>query len=153
MKRLYVDEPKSKSSKRVIAMPDDLVELLREHRKWQSRQAVLLGDKWVKSNCVICNPDGSRMRPDTLSTWFRDFIRRNDLPEITLHSLRHTHATLLIASGIPLKAVSARMGHSGVGITGDLYAHVIQSVDAKAAEVINDILSPVKNIEKKLKAG
>ena len=59
----------------------------------------------------------------------------------------------MIASGIPLKTVSARLGHSSVAITGDLYSHAIQSVDALAAGALNDILSPSKNAEKNIKVG
>ena len=150
---LYIDEPKSESSKRVIAMPPDLVTLLKDNRKWQKEQSEKLRDVWIVNDNVIRMPDGNIMRPDTLSTWFHEFVGRNDLPDISLHSLRHTHATLLIASGIPLKSVSARLGHSSVAITGDLYSHAIQSVDAMAAGVINDILSPAKNAEKKIKIG
>lgn len=134
-------------------MPLDLVNLLKDNRKWQKEQSEKLRDAWNVNDNVIKMPDGNLMRPDTLSTWFHDFIKRNNLPEISLHSLRHTHATLLIASGIPLKSVSARLGHSSVAITGDLYSHAIQSVDAMAAGVINDILSPTKNAEKKIKIG
>lgn len=150
---LYIDEPKSESSKRVITMPADLVNLLKDNRKWQKEQSEKLRDAWILNDNVVRMPDGSIMRPDTLSTWFHEFIKRNDLPDISLHSLRHTHATLLIASGIPLKSVSARLGHSSVAITGDLYSHAIQSVDAMAAGVINDILSPTKNAEKQIKIG
>ena len=150
---LYVDEPKSESSKRVVTMPLDLVNLLKDNRKWQKEQSEKLRDAWNVNDNVVKMPDGNIMRPDTLSTWFHEFIKRNDLPDISLHSLRHTHATLLIASGIPLKSVSARLGHSSVAITGDLYSHAIQSVDAMAVGVINDILSPAKNAEKKIKIG
>ena len=52
-----------------------------------------------------------------------------------------------------IKTVSARLGHSGIAITSDLYSHAIKSVDALAAETLNDILSPAKNVKKKLKLG
>lgn len=152
-KGLYIDEPKSESSKRVITMPPDLVNLLKDNRKWQKEQEERLGTAWIRNNSVIRNPDGSRMRPDTLSSWFHDFVQRHGLPDISLHSLRHTNATLMIASGIPLKTVSARLGHSSIAITSDLYSHTIQSVDALAAGALNDILSPSKNAEKNIKIG
>ena len=67
--------------------------------------------------------------------------------------LGHTIATLMIAGGMSIKTVSARLGHSGIAITSDLYSHAIKSVDALAAETLNDILSPAKNVKKKLKLG
>ena len=152
-KGLYIDEPKSETSKRVITMSADLVELLKNNRKWQREQEERLGTSWIRNDNVIRNPDGSRMRPDTLSGWFHEFIQRHELPDISLHSLRHTNATLMIASGIPLKTVSARLGHSSIAITSDLYSHAIQSVDALAAGALNDILSPSKNAEKNIKIG
>ena len=75
------------------------------------------------------------------------FIKENELPKISLHSLRHTHATLLIACGIPLKTVSARLGHASPTTTSNIYLHAIQSLNAAAAEAINDILSPGKALK------
>ena len=70
-------------------MPLDLVNLLKDNRKWQKEQSEKLRDAWNVNDNVIKMPDGNLMRPDTLSTWFHDFIKRNNLPEISLHSLRH----------------------------------------------------------------
>jgi len=143
-KGTYQDTPKSESSKRVINIPPDLVEILQDYRCWQEGQAELYGDSWHATDRIVTSRDGKEVFPDTLTRWFSKFIEKNDLPKISLHSLRHTHATLLIACGIPLKTVSARLGHASPTTTSNIYLHAIQSLNAAAAEAINDILSPGK---------
>ena len=88
-------------------------------------------------------------RADTISGWFARFIRENNLPDISLHSLRHTNATLLIAAGTNLQTVAARLGHASVTTTGKIYAHAIQSADAAAAETLQDLLHPLGTKVKK----
>lgn len=83
--------------------------------------------------------------PGTISKWFSAFIKKNNLPPIHLHSLRHTNATLLIASGADLRTVSKRLGHSNMTTTSNIYTHAIKSADERAAKLLGDILHPVKN--------
>jgi len=59
---------------------------------------------------------------------------------VHLHSLRHTNASILIASGVDLKTVSSRLGHSNISTTGNIYAHVINTADAKASDALENIL-------------
>ena len=67
-----------------------------------------------------------------------------ELPPITLHSLRHTNATLQLAAGVPITTVAKRLGHSNAATTGRIYAHAIKSADDNAAEKLDDIFSPKK---------
>ena len=69
--------------------------------------------------------------------------RKHNLPDITLHSLRHTNATLLIAAGTNLQTVAARLGHSSINTTAKIYAHAIQAADAAAADTLQDLLHPL----------
>jgi hypothetical protein len=62
---------------------------------------------------------------------------KNDLPDCTVHSLRHTFASILINEGVHIKAVSAILGHSSVRVTSDIYAHAFADYEAKAAEAIS----------------
>lgn len=80
------------------------------------------------------------MHPDALHKWFADFLKKHDLPSITLHSLRHTNASLLIANGVNLATVSKRLGHASTAITAQIYTHAIQEADAYAADAIDNIL-------------
>ena len=81
------------------------------------------------------------MNPNSLTRRFHTFIHHTDLPPVTVHSLRHANATLLIAEGAGVKAVSSHLGHSSIGIIGDLYAHSLQSVEAAAAEALENTLT------------
>ena len=146
-KGTFTDSLKTYSSSRVINLSDDLIDILHDYRTWHEEQAEMFGDKWKGSERIVTRLDGSPICPDTLSGWFYKFIRKNHLPQISLHSLRHTHATLLIACGIPLKTVSARLGHASPTTTSNIYLHAIQSLNAAAAEAINDILSPGKALK------
>lgn len=141
---LIDDTPKTASSQRAIKLPANCIPMLKEYRAWQSKQRLMVGDQWQDSDRVFTRWDGAPFRPDTLTNWFSDFVKRNDLPPVTIHSLRHTNATLLISSGTNLRTVSARLGHSQASTTANIYAHAIQSADAAAADAINDILSPLK---------
>ncbi|MBS7223982.1 MAG: tyrosine-type recombinase/integrase [Clostridiaceae bacterium] len=81
------------------------------------------------------------MHPSTVTGWFSDFAKRADLPKgVSIHSLRHTNATLLIAAGTNIRTVSARLGHAQTSTTTDIYAHAIQSADAAAAQAIGSIV-------------
>ncbi len=89
--------------------------------------------------------NGEPIHPDTITSWFREFIDKTDLPPIHVHRLRHTNATLLIAAGTNMQAVASRLGHSDANTTNKIYAHAIQTADAVAAEVLEDILYPTRN--------
>ena len=85
------------------------------------------------------------MNPDSITSWFHDFVKRNNLPPVSLHSLRHTNATLMIAGGANIRTVSSRLGHAQTSTTSNIYAHAIQSASAAASEILKDMLNPVNN--------
>ena len=138
---IMLDTPKTKNSRRALKIPAACIPMLQEYRYWQDSQIAALGDLWANEDLIFTSWDGSIMRPDTLGSWFSKFIKRHNLPHITLHGLRHTNATLLIAAGTDLRTVANRLGHAQTSTTADIYAHAIQSADAAAAEQINSILT------------
>ena len=87
-----------------------------------------LSDRWQERDRLFTRWDGAPMNLNSVTHRFLTFILYTDLPPVTVHSSRHTNATLLIAEGAGVKAVSSHLGHSSIGITGDLYAHSLQSV-------------------------
>lgn len=139
-KGLYTDTPKTKSSARTIRLPSPCIPLLEQHRAWQEEYRASLGDQWIESGRLFTSADGSPIHPDTLTSWFSGFIKRHNLPKVTLHGLRHTNASLLIAAGTNIRTVSSRLGHSQTSTTTNIYAHAIQSADAAAAEALESIL-------------
>lgn len=144
---VFTDTPKTKSSKRLVVISDQVLGILREQMLWQQRQARLAPGKWVDSKRVITSEDGSPMRPDRLTHWFGKFIRRTDLPQIHLHSLRHTYATLCIANGVPITAVAAQLGHSNVATTSTIYAHAIKASQIAAADKVGGLFANIIQID------
>jgi integrase len=140
-KGVFTKGTKTDSSVRTIKLPDQAFELLKEHRKWQRKKRIAMGDRWVDSDRLFAQDDGTPVHPDSITGWFHDFISRTDLPQISIHSLRHTNITLLLAAGIPLRTVSYRAGHAQTSTTSNIYSHAIRTADEKAAEVLKGIIS------------
>lgn len=150
-KGIFEDGTKNFSSKRVIKLPAPIMLLLAEHKKEQATERFKIGDKWEDSNKIFTQWNGKPIHPDTISGWFRKFIAKYHLPDVSIHSLRHTNATLLIAGGTDLRTVSKRLGHSNMTTTGNIYTHAIQTADERAAEVLGnmlDITPPAKKAGK-----
>ena len=139
-KGVFTKGTKTDSSVRSIKLPEQAFELLKEHRKWQRKKRIAMGDRWVDSDRIFAQDDGTPVHPDSITGWFHDFISRTDLPQISIHSLRHTNITLLLAAGIPLKTVSYRAGHAQTSTTANIYSHAIRTADEKAAEVLENIV-------------
>jgi integrase len=90
---------------------------------------------------VFTDGDGAPLIPQQVSDVWRAYVRTLDLPPIRLHDLRHTHATLLLGAGVPVKVVSERLGHTKVAMTLDVYAHVLPAMDREAADAFGDLLN------------
>jgi len=143
-KGIYVKSTKNASSIRTIKLPEIAVALLRKYRVWQTEQRLAVGDQWEDNDRLYTSWNGRPGHPDTLTAWFDEFIKRTNLPNIHIHSLRHTNATLMIAGGEDIRTVSRRLGHAQVTTTVNTYTHAIQSADAKAADTLENILDPMK---------
>ncbi|MDQ5983893.1 MAG: Tyrosine recombinase XerC [Eubacteriales bacterium SKADARSKE-1] len=141
---IFEDSTKNASSNRVIKISDTLIASLKEYRIWQNTQRIALGSRWQCSNKIFTAENGSPINPDTISSWFKKFTKENDLPNISVHSLRHTNATLMLASGTNLRTVANRLGHSKTSTTSDIYAHAIKTADEAAAETLQDLFNPIK---------
>jgi integrase len=128
--------PKTVAGARFVPIDPGTVDVLRRHQARQLAEAASWGPGWNDLGLVFTKEDGTLLRPDAVTALFRRLVRRNALPRIRLHDLRHTHASLALAAGVDLKVVSSRLGHSNVAITSDLYTHVVPSVARRAADAI-----------------
>jgi integrase len=143
-KGIFTKETKTETSDRTIKLPTQAFEILKEYRIWQTVERLKYGREWEDHNRLFTQEDGKPIHPDTITGWFRDFIAKTDLPKISIHSLRHTNITLLIAAGVPLRTVSYRAGHAQTSTTANIYSHAIRTADEMAAGALDDILTPVK---------
>jgi integrase len=131
-------QPKSKAGRRDISLPDVLIDVLREHRKTQLELRMQLGQGRLPDDALLFSDiEGKPLAPNAMSTRFGEFTASIGMPEIGFHSLRHTHASQLIASGVDIVTVSKRLGHSKPDITLRVYAHMFKGGDSKAAAAIN----------------
>ena len=137
-------EPKSGRS-RTVALPALALEELRAHRLRQAEELLWLGIGLSDDTFVCVREDGLPLQPDAFTHDWNRKIMTTGLPRIRFHDLRHTHATLLLASGVHPKIASERLGHSKVGITLDLYSHVLPNMQADAAALIDGALRAALN--------
>jgi integrase len=124
---------------RVVAIPASKVATIEAHRKRQDLFRHQFGSDYrTDLDLIFANPDGTPLRPDSVSSVSRLF-RRLKLPKgASLHSLRHTHTSHLLANGVPLPVVSARLGHSSTRVTAEIYSHMINGQDDEAAQRWDD---------------
>jgi integrase len=126
-------KPPKSGRGRSVALSATVVEQLREHRVRQAEQLLRLGIRQSDDTFIYTRDDGEPMQPRSLTRAWEQTIGKITLPRIRLHDLRHGHATHLLASGVHPKVASERLGHSRVGITLDLYSHVLPGMQEDAA--------------------
>ena len=103
----------------------------------QREQRLAAGPAWDNPlDLVVTDELGQALHPDYFSRDFDRLVRKLDVPRIRMHDLRHTHATLALKAGVHPKVVSERLGHATVGVTLDLYSHVMPAIAKEAAETI-----------------
>ncbi len=123
---------------RVVALPSLAVDELRRHRVAQAEELLQVGGKVSQTTHVFAQADGFPVQPNSLTHEFvRILAQAKDLPRIRFHDLRHSHATHLLAGGVHPKIAQERLGHSSVGITLDLYSHVLPGMQADAAAKVD----------------
>lgn len=131
--RLEWGEPKTDRSRRNVALDNGTVDVLRAHRRAQLEERMALGGAWEDHGLVFAREDGKPLHPDLASKLFEQRVADSGLPQIRLHDLRHTHATLALQAGIHPKVVSERLGHSTISMTLDTYSHAIPAMEEDAA--------------------
>lgn len=136
---VYTGTPKNTTSRRPLRLSRAAVLMLLEYQRWQDGQKAALFDAWEdQDNRVFTSDTGKPIFPDSVTAWFSDFVRRSELPKVTVHSLRHTYASLMIADGTPLVVISHHLGHAQVSTTNNIYSHVIASAEARAQDAMDD---------------
>lgn len=133
-------EPKSTASRRVIALDASTMEALRRQRRLQAEERLAAGPEWRGLGLVFMTTGGQYIDQRRIERLMSPLTSRAGVPRIRFHDLRHTHATILLRQGRSVKEVSQRLGHSGVAITLQTYAHVLPDQHLEAADVIGRVL-------------
>ena len=97
-------------------------------------------EKNLYDDHLFIQPNHKLMYGLNMTSWFPKFVKRHGLRYINFHGLRHTHITIALAAGFPMKNVSSRAGHSSIGITCDTYAVPVTAVDREIADSFEKLL-------------
>jgi len=136
-----ISPPKTRKSRRQVELPPSLALLLRNYRSEVETQRLLLGKPLTDKDFVFAHPDGTPLDPSTVTHIFARVVRKAGL-ELRLHDLRHSFASVMLAAGVNVKAISQSMGHANIGITLDTYAHLLPGAGKTAAEHFDKLLKP-----------
>jgi integrase len=138
-----MSEPKTKKSRRNIPLPNDLMLKLKEHKKQQLEHRFKLGDSYETLDLVFATEMGTPIHYRNLTQrHYEKIIKKAELENegFVLYSLRHTCATLLLASGENPKVVADRLGHTSVKMTLDTYSHVLPDMQRSASDKLSAML-------------
>ncbi len=142
-KGLVFSEPKSEAGKRMVVLPAVTVTKLQVHRVVQGYERLFAGSNWQENDLIFPSILGTPLDPRNLYRDFKAVLRQAGLPDIRFHDLRHTAASLLLQQGVHPKVVQELLGHSDIALTLNTYSHVLPGIQEKAAQSLDDLLSPV----------
>jgi integrase len=138
-----IREKEAKSGRaRTVALPSLAVEELRRWRIVQAVELLKLGIRADDSWHVITQADGSPIQPRSMTHAMSAFLKEWGM---TLHRLRHSHASHMLASNVHPKIVQERLGHSSIAITMDTYSHLMPNMQGDAAAAVDDVLRAAIN--------
>lgn len=139
---VHTNDLKTPTSYRSITIPDSLVTVLKASKPIQ--QSTMVKD------FVILSRDGHMCNPRNLSMDFSKKVAKyKNLPKISIHGLRHTHATILVKKRENIKVISERLGHSSDKTTLDIYSHVLPSMKKETAELLDTLFLTQDNVQSK----
>jgi integrase len=119
---------------RAVTLPAFLVEELRRLRMEQAEELLRIGVRQTGTTLLCARADGEPMPPRSLTHEFAKFAGRVEgVPRVRFHDLRHSHATMLLLTGVHPKVAQERLGHSSISVTLDLYSHVTATMQEDAA--------------------
>ncbi|MFP7469971.1 site-specific integrase [Niallia taxi] len=135
-----IKEPKTSSSYRTISIDNTLVEEIKDYQTWQEKNKEKHGFNYVETNYVITTWNGTPMGTFGVNKVISTIVNKANLPRISPHGLRHTHAIMMLESGNDIKIVSDRLGHSSLNITTDVYLHVTKKHEKESIKRLESYL-------------
>jgi integrase len=115
---------------------------LRQHRRTQIAHRLAAGPAYQDHDLVFASSVGTAMEPTTLDRIWRRIVADAGVGHVTFHGLRHAMASLLLTQNVHPKVVSERLGHSNVNVTMTIYSHVMPTLQADAAAMLDALLAP-----------
>ena len=142
--RIVIEPPKTAKSRRLISLSQVAVLALRSYQEMVEADLEQIDSNLTGDRLVFSQLDGSPLLPNTVTHAFGKIVRKAGITGITLHSLRHTHASIMLQQGVSSKAVAERLGHSTAQVTLDVYSHVTPGVKEDAANRFEEALNQAK---------
>jgi integrase len=140
-KEIVIKEPKTERSRRTLALTPSLVSALVAHKDRQEFERKSAGKDWQESGLVFASTIGTPLDARNLTREFKRHLLAAAPPsELRFYDMRHAAASLLIADGLPVTAVSAMLGHALTSTTLNVYAHVLPGADRLTAEAMERLL-------------
>lgn len=130
---------KTKSSRRTISVDKNTMQMIHAQIS-RTLQKKLSTPNFKDNGLLFCRDDGSPVRRNHIEKISRRVFKLMDLPGMTFHSIRHTHATMLLKSGVHHKLVQYRLGHSSFQVTMDIYSHVTPEIESEVIHVLDRII-------------
>lgn len=140
--RIIPGAPKTQSGVRVVEIGERVIEALRGRQLAQDIDRAEWRDGYAVGGRVFTREDGTDLFPSYVTKLFGKLVKAAGVRPVRLHDLRHGAASLMLAQGIPMTVVSKRLGHSSVGITSDIYSHLLEGVGASAAAATEAAVRP-----------
>lgn len=131
---IEIGGPKTKTSKRPIAVDDNVIKAIKSQLRRNSELKLAMGPGYKDNDLIFCRDDGQPYRPSSINRPFNRLTKKAGVPQIRFHDLRHTHATLLLELGVNPKLIAERLGHSNVKTTLNIYSHVTANMQHKAIQ-------------------
>jgi len=125
----------------VIKIGDSAINVLKGWKAQQNKMKMALRNSYEDLNLIFATQTGKPIYPRSLTTEFNKAIKIANVPKIRFHDTRHTHATICLEAGMTLKEVQERLGHSSIKTTGDVYAHVTESMKEKSVDLLEKFIS------------
>ena len=136
-------KPTKSGTSRSIGLDDFALGVLTEHREGQDQDRHACGSAYRPNNLIFCQPNGDFYSPDHVGTRTKALLRKAGYSNFSLHSLRHSHASILLGNGTPLAVVSERLGHANQDITLGLDSHSLPADRKSASRVWHAALAHV----------
>ena len=135
--------PKTRNSIRIIDIGDTLVNILENHKKWQKNNKLEYG-KYYKDNNFVCTKENGTFVTMTSLRYLSRIVNMDLQIKFNFHALRHTHATMLLENGANIKDIQARLGHTRLSTTMDVYSHVTDKMRNNTVSILENILDTNK---------
>lgn len=129
------------------------VEALRRHRIKQLETKLQMGEVWKEHDLVFCTSLGTPLNPNRALELFKRLLKKAGLPDMRLHELRHSIATILLSMGVHPKVVQELLGHNNISMTMDVYSHVLPGMQQEAISRLNNTLAKFNDSEEKKVEG